>query len=71
MAASRRAIFAEESAEVEVLLANLDKLTIISKKIQGSVNRLELSGQDLQKAMKPIHGSTKQLSQIHTSAYYF
>jgi exocyst complex protein 7 len=71
MAASRRAAFAEESAEVEVLFANLEKLTSLAKKIQGSVNRLETSGRDLQKAMKPIHGNTKQLTQIHTSKCYF
>ena len=49
MAAVRRAAFAEEAAEVEVLHANLEKMKSLSKKIQGSMSRLEVSGRTVKR----------------------
>jgi exocyst complex protein 7 len=69
MVAPRKSAYAEESAEVEVLFANLEKLNTLTKKIQGSTNRLDTSGKNVQTALGPIHGSTRQLKQIHTSAW--
>lgn len=51
----------EESAEVEVLLANMDKLKGLTKKIQGSLGRLETSGKSVQDAIRPIYGNTSKL----------
>ncbi|KAF1927035.1 exocyst complex protein exo70 [Didymella exigua CBS 183.55] len=57
---------AEESAEVEVLYANMDKMKTLTKKIQASVNRLDASGKAVQDAISPIYGNTQKL-QIATS----
>jgi exocyst complex component 7 len=67
MVAQRRAAFAEESAEVEVLFANMEKLKGLTKKIQGSLNRLESSGRTVEAAIGPIYGNTRQLQRTHQS----
>lgn len=64
---SRKAAFAEESAEVEVLFANLEKLKGLTKKIQGSLNRLETSGQTVKESIGPIYGSTQRLQITNSS----
>lgn len=61
MVGPRKAAFAEESAEVEVLYANLEKLKGLTRKIQGSLNRLETSGKTVEDAIAPIYGSTQRL----------
>jgi exocyst complex component 7 len=61
MAASRNAVHAEESAEVEVLYANLDKLKTLTKKIQGSMSRLETNGKIVKDAIGPIYSNTQTL----------
>ncbi len=66
-AAPRRAAFAEEAAEVEVLHANLDKMKSLSKKIQGSMSRLETSGRTVQDAIGPIYGNTQKLQVMNTN----
>ena len=67
MASQKKNKFAEESAEVEVLFANLEKLTGLTKKIQGSLNRIDASGKTVQAAIGPVFGNTRQLQQMHTS----
>jgi exocyst complex component 7 len=67
MAATRRAALAEESAEVEVLNANLAKLKSLSRKIQGSMSRLEASGRSVQDAIGPIYDNTRQLQTVNTN----
>jgi exocyst complex component 7 len=67
MVAPRRAAYAEESAEVEVLFANMEKLKGLSKKIQGSLNRLETSGKSVQDAINPIYGNTSRLQVTNRS----
>lgn len=59
--------FAEESAEVEVLFANMEKMKTLTKKIQASKNRLETSGRVVQDAITPILGNTQKLQTTNTS----
>ena len=61
MVGFRRAAFAEESAEVEVLYANLDKMKSLTKKIQSSMGRLETSGRTVEDAIGPVYGNTQKL----------
>ncbi|KAK5250812.1 exocyst complex component exo70 [Exophiala xenobiotica] len=61
MVATRNAAFAEESAEVEVLLASLGKTRDLSKKIAASLSRLDASGKIVKDAIGPIYGNTEQL----------
>jgi len=61
MVAPRKAALLEESAEVEVLFANMEKMKTLTKKIQGSVNRLDASGKAVQEAIGPIYGNTQKL----------
>jgi exocyst complex protein 7 len=70
MVAPRKAAFAEESAEVEVLYANLERLKGLTKKIQGSLNRLETSGKSVEEAISPIYGNTRRLQITNTSMRY-
>ncbi|KAH7128602.1 Cullin repeat-like-containing domain protein [Dendryphion nanum] len=67
MVAPRKGAFAEESAEVEVLFANMDKMKSLTKKIQGSLNRLETSGKTVQEAIGPIYGNTQKLQVTNTN----
>lgn len=61
MAGPKRAAYAEESAEVEVLYANLDKMKSLTKKIQSSMSRLETSGKTVDEAIGPIYANTQRL----------
>lgn len=61
MVTQRHAAYAEESAEVEVLYASLDKMKSVSKKIQGSMARLNETGRTVQDAIGPIYGNTQRL----------
>ncbi|KAH5031567.1 exocyst complex protein EXO70 [Parastagonospora nodorum] len=67
MVAPRKAALAEESAEVEVLFANMDKMKTLTKKIQASVNRLDASGKAVQEAISPIYGNTQKLQIANTN----
>lgn len=57
----------EEEAEVEVLNANLTKLNLLTKKIQGSILRLDTSGQVVKEAIGPIYSNTQQLQITNTN----
>ncbi|KAF2154248.1 hypothetical protein K461DRAFT_223932 [Myriangium duriaei CBS 260.36] len=61
MVGLRKDAHAEESAEVEVLFANLDKMRTLTKKIQSSMSRLETSGRTVQDAIGPVYGNTQKL----------
>ena len=67
MLAPRSTAPLEESAEVEVLFANMEKMKAITKKIQGSVNRLDASGKAVQEAIGPIYGNTQKLQIANTN----
>lgn len=67
MVTARHAAFAEESAEVEVLHANLEKMKSLTKKIQGSMGRLDVSGREVQNAISPIYGHTQRLHIANTN----
>lgn len=64
---ARKGAYAEESAEVEVLFANMEKMKGLTKKIQGSLNRLETSGKNVQEAIGPIYGNTQKLQVTNAS----
>ena len=51
----------EEEAEVEVLYANLSKLNALTKRIQGSMSRLDESGKVVKEAIGPIYSNTQTL----------
>jgi exocyst complex component 7 len=61
MVTSRNPAYAEESAEVEVLYANLEKLKVLTRKIQGSLARLETNGKVVKDAIGPIYSNTQSL----------
>ncbi|EXJ77057.1 hypothetical protein A1O3_10215 [Capronia epimyces CBS 606.96] len=61
MAAPRSAAFAEESAEVEVLIASLAKTKDLTKRIAASLARLDVSGKIVKEAIGPIYSNTQQL----------
>lgn len=61
MAIPQNTAHAEESAEVEVLSANLDKLKSLTIKIQSSMDRLDVSGRVIQDALTPIYAYTQSL----------
>ncbi|KEF55173.1 uncharacterized protein A1O9_08827 [Exophiala aquamarina CBS 119918] len=61
MVGSRNAAFAEESAEVEVLLASLGKTKDITKRITASLTRLDTSGKIVKEAIGPIYSNTQLL----------
>lgn len=53
--------FAEESAEVQVLLASLTKTKDLTKRIGASLSRLDASGKIVRDAIGPIYSNTQQL----------
>jgi exocyst complex component 7 len=67
MVVPRKGAFAEESAEVEVLFANMDKLKTLTRKIQASKTRLETSGKTVGDAIQPIYGNTQKLQTMNSS----
>jgi exocyst complex component 7 len=56
-----RSAFAEEAAEVEVLQANLEKMKSLTRRVEGSLARLDTSGRTVQDAIGPVHGNTQRL----------
>ncbi|RMZ89753.1 hypothetical protein DV736_g3001, partial [Chaetothyriales sp. CBS 134916] len=61
MAGPKNTAFAEESAEVEVLLASLAKTTELAKRIASSLSQLDASGRIVRDAIGPIYSNTQQL----------
>lgn len=61
MMKTRNAVYAEESAEVEVLFAEAAKFDAISKRIKASLGRLEGGGQPVQDSLKPVYSNTQSL----------
>ena len=61
MAGPKNAAFAEESAEVEVLLAQLAKTKDLTKRIASSLSNLDASGRIVRDAIGPIYQNTQQL----------
>ncbi|RPA82072.1 hypothetical protein BJ508DRAFT_414332 [Ascobolus immersus RN42] len=55
-------VISEESAEVEVLEARLAKTVELTTKIAASLARLQLSGTNVETAVKPIYGKTTSLT---------
>lgn len=67
MAPTSRMMHTEESAEVEVLLANMEKLKNLTKKIGSSLNTLDTSGKGVQSSIRPIYGNTGRLQSANTN----
>lgn len=61
MTGPKNAAFAEESAEVEVLLASLAKTKDLTKRIASSLSNLDASGKIVRDAIGPIYQNTQQL----------
>ncbi|QUC20791.1 uncharacterized protein UV8b_05032 [Ustilaginoidea virens] len=59
--ATHHAMDEEARAEVDVLNSRLDKTTQLTKKIQASLGRLELSGQSVHDVAGPLSGETRRL----------
>lgn len=71
MVGPRNVAHAEESAEVEVLYANLDKLKILTKRMQGSLTRLETNGRVVKEAIGPVHNNTQSSQTVIQSIASF
>lgn len=61
MPVQKNAAFAEESAEVQVLLASLTKTKDLTKRIGASLSRLDASGRIVKDAIAPIYNNSQQL----------
>lgn len=70
MVGPRNVAHAEESAEVEVLYANLDKLKTLTKKMQGSLTRLEINGRVVKEAIGPVHNNTQSSQTVIQSTAF-
>ena len=70
MVGPRNVAHAEESAEVEVLYANLDKLKTLTKKMQGSLTRLETNGRVVKEAIGPVHNNTQSSQTVIQSTAF-
>ncbi|KAF2842577.1 exocyst complex protein exo70 [Patellaria atrata CBS 101060] len=67
MVAPRTSSLVEDSAEVEILYSDLEKLKNLTKRIQGSMNRLETSGNAVAEAIGPIYGNTQRLQVMNSN----
>ncbi|MCJ1309240.1 exocyst complex component exo70 [Agyrium rufum] len=65
MVGIRTNAFAEERAEVEVLLNEAKKFNELGKKIEASLGRMRTTGDSLQKALGPGYNSTQPLHHIN------
>ena len=69
MVKSRNAAHAEESAEVEVLLADAGKFGDIGKRMKASLDRLQSSGEVVKQSMGPVYSNTQSLHTMNTSMF--
>ncbi|OAQ71167.1 exocyst complex protein exo70 [Pochonia chlamydosporia 170] len=58
---AHHAVDEEARAEVDVLNSRLEKTTQLTKKIQASLGRLEVSGQSVRDVAGPLSGETRRL----------
>jgi exocyst complex protein 7 len=58
---AHHAVDEEARAEVDVLNSRLEKTTQLTKKIQASLGRLDVSGQSVRDVAGPLSGETKRL----------
>ena len=65
----RNAAHAEESAEVEVLLADANKFGDISKRMKASLDRLQSGGDVVKQSMGPVYSNTQSLHVMNTSRF--
>ena len=67
MVAQRIAAFAEERAEVEVLLNDAKRFGDLNKKIEASLARMRTTGDVLQQALGPTYSNTQPLHHINNN----
>lgn len=67
--AGRHAADEEARAEVDVLNSRLEKTTQLTKKIQASLNRLEMTGKSVREVVGPLNGETKRLQTLGHSTF--
>ena len=60
MAQVRNPAFAEERAEVEVLLAQAQKHAEMGRKVAGLQARLQGGGRSVEESIGPIHDNTRE-----------
>lgn len=64
---SSQAVDEEARAEVDVLNSRLEKTTQLTKKIQASLGRLEVSGKSVADVASPLNGETRRLQVLGNS----
>lgn len=64
---AHHAVDEEARAEVDVLNSRLEKTTQLTKKIQASLGRLEVSGQSVRDVAGPLSGETRRLQLLGNS----
>ena len=69
MVKTRNAAHAEESAEVEVLLADASKFGDIGKRMKASLDRLQSGGEVVKQSMGPVCSNTQSLHTMNTSMF--
>ena len=70
MIVPRNSAFAEERAEVELLLAQAEKQKDFNKRLEASVARVEDIARRLDEAMGPVYNDTQSLSVVTNSEMY-
>lgn len=66
---TRNAAHAEESAEVEVLLADASKFGDIGKRMKASLDRLQSGGEVVKQSIGPVYSNTQSLHIMNTSMF--
>lgn len=64
---AHHAVDEEARAEVDVLNSRLEKTTQLTKKIQASLGRLEVSGQSVRDVAGPLSGEARRLQLLGNS----
>jgi len=67
MIVPRNSAFAEERAEVELLLAQAEKQKEFNKRLEASVVRVDDIAKRLDEAMGPVYNDTQSLSVVTNS----
>ena len=62
-----QAVDEEARAEVDVLNSRLEKTAQLTKKIQASLGRLDVSGRNVSDVAGPLNGETRRLQVLGSS----
>lgn len=61
--------YTEESAELEVMMSNMAKMQELTRKIGGSLGRLDVLGRGVQDAIRPVYGNTGKFQTMNSSGF--